>query len=43
MVRTVSREAGLVEAEKRFMAALERVDFVEHDEVIERVERLLQS
>ena len=43
VTRMLDQEVRFVEAVKRGMASADRGDFVEHDEVIERVERLLQS
>jgi predicted transcriptional regulator len=43
VTRMLDQEARLIEAVKRGMASADRGDFVEHDEVIKRVERLLQS
>jgi|HubBroStandDraft_6_1064221.scaffolds.fasta_scaffold2448831_1 predicted transcriptional regulator len=39
----LKREAQFVAAVKRGMASAERGDFVEHDEVLARIERLLHS
>ena len=41
--RMLDEEVRFVEAVKRGMASADRGDFVEHDEVIERVERLFRS
>jgi predicted transcriptional regulator len=43
ITRMLDQEALFIEAVKRGMASADRDDFVEHDEVIKRVERLLQS
>jgi predicted transcriptional regulator len=39
----LKREAQFVAAVKRGMASAERGDFVEHDEVLARIERILHS
>jgi predicted transcriptional regulator len=39
----LKREAQFVAAVKRGIASAERGDFVEHDEVLARIERLLHS
>jgi predicted transcriptional regulator len=39
----LKREAQFVAAVKRGIASAERGDFVEHDEVLARIERILQS
>ena len=41
--RMLEHEARFVEAVKRGIASADRGDFVEHDEVFTRVERLLRS
>ena len=38
----LKQEARFVEAVKRGIASAERGDFVEHDEVLARIDRLLQ-
>jgi len=43
VARMLEHEARFIEAVKRGIASADRGDFVEHDEVVARVERLLRS
>lgn len=43
VIRLLENEARVIEAVKRGIASADRGDFVEHDEVAARVERLLRA